>query len=173
MTIFAKIVAGEIPCHKIWEDDNHLAFLDIRPINKGHTLVIPKKGHDYIYDISSQELQDLWAATHKVATLLKSKIECNRVVTMVLGYEVHHTHIHLIPTLSERDVIPFTPISMTQEEISALAQYIRSSESNTNIPTTEEVTTMWDQFAPLFTKNHEKTIFLTTKNTQNAKKQKT
>ena len=57
MTIFAKIVAGEIPCHKIWEDDNHLAFFDIRPINKGHTLVIPKKGHDYIYDISAQEHQ--------------------------------------------------------------------------------------------------------------------
>ena len=157
MTIFAKIVAGEIPCHKIWEDDNHLAFLDIRPINKGHTLVIPKKGHDYIYDISAQEIQDLWAAVHKVANLLKSKIECKRVVTMVLGYEVHHTHVHLIPTLSERDVIPFTPISMTQEEISTLAQHIRHSESIANIPTTEEVTTMWDQFAPLFTKNHEKT----------------
>ena len=157
MTIFAKIVAGEIPCHKIWEDDNHLAFLDIRPINKGHTLVIPKKGHDYIYDISAQEYQDLWAAAHKVAKLLRSKIECNRVVTMVLGYEVHHTHIHLIPTLSERDVIPFTPISMTQEEIGKLAAYIRNSENKENLPTTEEVTTMWDQFAPLFTKNHEKT----------------
>ena len=92
---------------------------------KGHTLVIPKKGHDYIYDISAQEHQDLWAAAHKVAKLLGSKIECNRVVTMVLGYEVHHTHIHLIPTLSERDVIPFTPISMTQEEIGKLAAYIR------------------------------------------------
>lgn len=157
MTIFAKIVAGEIPCHKIWEDENHLAFLDIRPINKGHTLVIPKKGHDYIYDISAQEHQDLWAAAHKVAKLLRSKIECNRVVTMVLGYEVHHTHIHLIPTLSERDVIPFTPISMTQEEIGKLAAYIRNSENKENLPTTEEVTTMWDQFAPLFTKNHEKT----------------
>ena len=63
MTIFAKIIAGEIPCHKIWEDDNHLAFLDIRPINRGHALIIPKKEHDYIFDISAQEYQDLAVAT--------------------------------------------------------------------------------------------------------------
>ena len=128
MTIFSKIIAGEIPCHKVWEDENHLAFLDIRPVNKGHTLVIPKKPHDYIFDISTQEYHDLWAATHKVAKLLKSKIECNRVVTLVLGYEVHHTHIHLIPTMSEKDVLPFTPISMSQEEMASLAQHLRGDK---------------------------------------------
>ena len=157
MTIFAKIIAGEIPCYKIWEDDNHLAFLDIRPINKGHTLVIPKKSHDYIFDISTQEYHDLWSAAHKVAKLLKSKVECTRVVTMVLGYEVHHTHIHLIPTLSERDVIPFTPISMSHAELGELAQHIMGEKKNINIPRTEEVVEIWDQFAPIFSKNYEKT----------------
>jgi histidine triad (HIT) family protein len=157
MTIFAKIIAGEIPCHKIWEDDNHLAFLDIRPINRGHALIIPKKEHDYIFDISAQEYQDLWAAAHKVANLLQSKVECKRVVTMVLGYEVHHTHIHLIPTQSEKDVIPFTPISMTQQELGELAVHIRGNALGSDLSTTEQVVSFWDEFAPLFTKNHEST----------------
>ena len=157
MTIFAKIIAGEIPCHKVWEDDSHLAFLDIRPFNRGHTLVIPKKPHDYIFDISAQEYQDLWSAAHKVARLLKSKLECKRVVTMVLGYEVRHTHIHLIPTQSEKDVLPPIPKTTDHQELSQIASFLRGDSEKIDIPTTENVTKMWDEFAPLFSKNHEST----------------
>ena len=75
-SIFSKIVSGEIPCHRVWEDEEHLAFLDIQPWAEGHTLIIPKREEDYLFDLSPQRAEALWAAAHQVARLLKSKVEC-------------------------------------------------------------------------------------------------
>jgi histidine triad (HIT) family protein len=97
-SIFSRIVAGEIPCHKVWEDQQHLAFLDINPWVEGHTLVIPKVEHDYLFDMSDDAYARLHLAAKKVANLLKDKLGCKRVCTMVIGYEVPHVHIHLLPT---------------------------------------------------------------------------
>jgi len=97
MTIFERIVRGEIPCHKIWEDDEHLAFLDIRPVAPGHTLVIPKRAIDPILTMEDGEYQKLWMAAKRVGEILKAKIACERICMAVVGFEVPHTHIHLIP----------------------------------------------------------------------------
>ncbi|MBE7491425.1 MAG: HIT family protein [Planctomycetes bacterium] len=105
-TIFSRIVAGEIPCHRVWEDDKHLAFLDINPWCLGHTLVIPKTEHAYIFDMPEAEYTALHAAARKVAALLKQKLGCARVCSMVVGYEVPHVHIHLFPTNAMRDFLP-------------------------------------------------------------------
>jgi histidine triad (HIT) family protein len=105
-TIFSKIIAGEIPCHKVWEDDRHFAFLDINPWSYGHTLVVPKKEHDYIFDMPEEDYAALHEAARKVARLLKHKLACRRVCTMVIGYEVPHVHIHLLPTNEMSDFIP-------------------------------------------------------------------
>jgi len=97
-SIFSRIVGGEIPCHKVWEDDRHLAFLDVRPVVPGHTLVIPKREVGYIFDLPEEEHAALWTAAHCVARRLKEKLRCKRVCVAVLGYEVPHAHIHLLPT---------------------------------------------------------------------------
>ncbi|MEM8884310.1 MAG: HIT family protein [Planctomycetota bacterium] len=97
-SIFTQIIKGEIPCHKIWEDDDHLAFLDIRPMAPGHTLVIPKKETDYLFDMTEEETAALWVAARKVARQLREKTDCARVCVGVWGYEVPHAHIHLVPT---------------------------------------------------------------------------
>ncbi|MHC4818833.1 MAG: HIT family protein [Planctomycetota bacterium] len=102
-SIFSRIVAGEIPCHRVWEDDGHLAFLDISPVQPGHTLVIPKREVDYIFDLSEAEHAALWTAARTVARRLKAGLGCARVCTAVLGYEVPHAHVHLIPTNSLAD----------------------------------------------------------------------
>ena len=103
-TIFSRIVAGEIPCYKIAEDDNYFAFLDINPLAKGHTLVIPKREEDYIFDLTDEELSGMICFAKKVAASIKANLECKRVVVVVLGMEVPHAHIHLIPINSEADV---------------------------------------------------------------------
>jgi histidine triad (HIT) family protein len=103
-TLFAKIVRGEIPCHKVWEDDRHLAFLDIRPMKPGHTLVIPKVGVDYLFDMDPEAYGALMQAVRTVARLLKERLQCQRVVEVVLGYEIAHAHVHLIPTHSMADL---------------------------------------------------------------------
>lgn len=96
-SIFSRIVAGEIPCYKIAEDAHHLAFLDINPLTKGHTLVIPKKEVDYVFDLEDKALADLHLFAKKVAVALKETIPCVRVGVAVMGLEVPHAHIHLIP----------------------------------------------------------------------------
>ena len=126
-SLFSKIIRGEIPCHKVWEDEHHFAFLDIRPFNQGHTLIVPKKEHDYIFDMPISESEALWRASHEVAMILKDALQCQRVVVMVLGYEIAHTHIHLIPTNHESDVLPPRAQSVTQEELAQIASQIRSS----------------------------------------------
>ena len=103
-TIFSKIAAGEIPSWKVAEDENYYAFLDINPLAEGHTLVIPKKEVDYIFDLDDDTYLGLTAFAKKVAVALKKAIPCKRIGVAVLGMEVPHTHIHLVPLQSERDL---------------------------------------------------------------------
>jgi histidine triad (HIT) family protein len=103
MTLFEKIAQGQIPSHKVWEDAEHFAFLDIRPVAPGHTLVIPRKAIDPVFSMGDEEFQKLMLAAKKVAILLKEKISCERVCMAVVGFEVPHAHIHLIPAKSISD----------------------------------------------------------------------
>src|SRR3954468_19893775 len=96
-SVFTRIINGEIPCYKIAEDDNYFAFLDISPLAKGHTLVVPKKETDYIFDISDAEHAGLWNFAKKVASAVKAGVPCKRIGIAVIGLEVPHAHIHLIP----------------------------------------------------------------------------
>ena len=102
-SVFTQIVNGDIPCHKILEDDQHLAFLDINPIRPGHTLVITKRQIDYIFDLEDNLLSGLMIFSKKVGTSIKKATYCQRVGVVVAGYEVPHTHVHLIPTNSMSD----------------------------------------------------------------------
>jgi histidine triad (HIT) family protein len=106
--IFSKIVNGEIPAWKVAEDENYLAFLDIFPVAKGHTLVIPKKEVDYLFDLDDELYAGLQLFAKKVATGLKKAIPCQKVGVLVLGLEVPHAHIHLIPMQNEADVLNFS-----------------------------------------------------------------
>lgn len=114
-SIFTKIVNGEIPCYKVAEDEYHLAFLDVMPIAKGHTLVIPKKEVDLIFDLDEEEYKNLWAFAQKVAKKLKAVVPCVRVGVAVVGLEVPHAHIHLVPMNEIKDLnfmnerLKFTP----------------------------------------------------------------
>jgi len=108
-TIFERIAGGEIPCHRIWEDDEHLAFLDINPRVEGHTLVIPKMASEEMYTMDEGAFHRLWDAARKVALMLQQKTGCAKIVTVVVGYEVPHVHIHLLPTNSLAD-FPFPPV---------------------------------------------------------------
>lgn len=107
-SIFSKIVNGEIPAYKVAEDENYLAFLDIFPVAKGHTLVIPKKEVDYLFDLDDELYAGLQLFAKKVATGLKKAIPCQKVGVLVLGLEVPHAHIHLIPMQNEADVLNFS-----------------------------------------------------------------
>lgn len=103
-TIFSKIVAGEIPSYKIAEDDKHYAFLDINPVAPGHTLVIPKKEVSYLFDLSDEEYTDLQLFAKKVALAMKKALPCERIGVTVIGLEVPHAHIHLVPITKESDM---------------------------------------------------------------------
>lgn len=103
-TIFSRIAAGEIPSYRIAEDDKHYAFLDINPVMPGHTLVIPKREVDYIYDLSDEELADLEIFAKRVAVALRKAVPCKRIATATIGLEVPHAHIHLIPISAEADM---------------------------------------------------------------------
>ncbi|MDY3547455.1 HIT family protein [Riemerella anatipestifer] len=96
-SIFTKIINGEIPAYKIAEDENHLAFLDVMPLAEGHTLVIPKKEVDLIFDLDTEEFKNLWAFAQQVAKKIEKNIPCERVSIAVIGLEVPHAHIHLVP----------------------------------------------------------------------------
>lgn len=125
-TIFTKIVNGEIPCYKVAEDENYFAFLDINPMAEGHTLVIPKREQDYIFDLEDEELGGLMKFAKRVAASLKANIECSRVAVVVLGLEVPHAHIHLIPIKSEADVDFRKPkLQLTSEQFVAIADKVK------------------------------------------------
>ncbi len=124
-SLFSRIVAGEIPCHKILEDEKHLAFLDIMPLVHGHVLVIPKKEQDYLFDLEPQDLSDLWLFAQKVAKGMKSVLPCKRIGTAVIGLEVPHAHIHLVPLQTVGDInFEKQKLSPTQDELSEIAEKI-------------------------------------------------
>ena len=126
-SIFTKIVHGEIPSYKIAEDENYYAFLDIFPLAKGHTLVIPKKEVDYLFDLDDETLKGLIAFSKRVAKAIDKTIECKRVGVVVLGLEVPHAHIHLIPLQSEADACFSKPkLKLEQEEFEEIADKIKS-----------------------------------------------
>ncbi len=124
-SIFTRIVNGEIPCYKIAEDDNFFAFLDINPLKKGHTLVIPKKEVDYIFDLEADTLAGMMVFSQKVALAIEKVLPCNRIGVVVLGLEVPHAHIHLIPIDSEADVRFSNPrVRLTEDEFKEIAARI-------------------------------------------------
>lgn len=124
-SIFSKIINGEIPAYKVAEDENYLAFLDIFPVAKGHTLVIPKKEVDYIFDLDDDLYAGLHAFAKKVAIGLKKAIPCQKVGVLVLGLEVPHAHIHLIPMQNEADLLNFSKkIKFTPDEFQSIKDLI-------------------------------------------------
>lgn len=125
-TIFTKIANGEIPSYKVAENEDYYAFLDISPLAKGHTLVIPKKVEDdYIFHLDEKTYEGLWTFARKVAVALKAAVPCQRIGVAVLGMEVPHTHIHLVPLQSEADM-DFRKVkpSISQEEMAAVASAV-------------------------------------------------
>jgi histidine triad (HIT) family protein len=124
-TIFTKIIKGEIPCYKIAEDDNYFAFLDINPLKAGHTLVVPKKETDYIFDLDNDDLAGLVLFSKKVAAAIRSAISCNRIGVAILGLEVPHAHIHLVPMDTMEDVNFKKPkLKFSPEEFKEIAAKI-------------------------------------------------
>ena len=125
-SVFSRIVQGEIPCYKIAEDDHFLAFLDVNPLVAGHTLVIPKKEQDYIFDIDDESFLYFQLFAKKVAVHLKKKIDCKRIGVAVIGLEVPHAHIHLIP-LNQMDDMNFNrkKLSLSTEELVKLAEVLK------------------------------------------------
>ncbi|TAJ14644.1 HIT family protein [Marinilabiliaceae bacterium JC017] len=125
-SIFSKIVRGEIPSYKIAEDDNYYAFLDINPLTQGHTLVIPKQETDYLFDIEDDLISGLMVFSKKIARAIDKAIPCKRVGVAVLGLEVPHAHIHLIPIQSEADISFSNPkLKFTPEEFEEIAEKIK------------------------------------------------
>ncbi len=124
-SIFTRIINGEIPCFRVAEDDRYIAFLDVRPLKAGHTLVVPKKEVDYLFDLDEDMLAGMMLFAQKVAMAMKEVIECNRIGVAVLGLEVPHAHIHLIPLTREGDMLFTNPrVSLSQEENERLAREI-------------------------------------------------
>ena len=128
-SIFTKIVSGEIPCHKVAESDKFLAFLDIMPVKEGHVLVVPKDEIDYLFDIEDDVLSEMMVFAKGVAKQIKSAYPCNRVGVTVIGLEVPHAHIHLIPIDNLHDM-DFTKgkLQMTQDELAKSAERISSAK---------------------------------------------
>ena len=124
MTLFSKIAAGEIPSFKCAEDDRFYAFLDINPVRRGHTLVVPRKEVDYIFDMEDNDLAAFEVFAKKVARAIKAAFPCKKVAEVVLGLEVDHAHIHLIPIDSEADVDLHHHIKLSDEEMKATADKI-------------------------------------------------
>jgi histidine triad (HIT) family protein len=125
MTLFSRIISGEIPCHKVAESDRCFAFLDIRPIAKGHTLVVPKTETDYLFDLDEDCLADLVSFAKAVARGIDAATGCIRTGVIVQGLEVPHAHIHLVPLYTPHQKLAFgSPVEVTAEEMAALAAAI-------------------------------------------------
>jgi histidine triad (HIT) family protein len=126
-SIFSRIIQGEIPCYKVAEDDQHLAFLDINPVAEGHVLVVPKVETDYIFDITEPAYQELWSFARKVAIGLKKAVPCVKVGVTVIGLEVPHAHIHLVPMQSVNDMNFSRPkLNPSREELERMQKLIAS-----------------------------------------------
>jgi histidine triad (HIT) family protein len=124
-TLFTRIINGEIPCYKIAEDENYFAFLDINPMTKGHTLVIPKIEEDYIFNLDDNIYSGLMLFAKKVAVAIDKAVSCERVGVAVMGMEVPHAHVHLIPINKESDMIISNPkLRLEPEEMMRIAQSI-------------------------------------------------
>lgn len=127
-SIFTRIVAGEIPSYKIAEDEHFYAFLDINPLQKGHTLVIPKREVDYIFDLEDNELAAMHLFAKKVAKAIRCAFNCKKVGIAVMGMEVPHAHIHLIPINQEKDMVFSNPKQeLSKEEFEEIAKAIREN----------------------------------------------
>lgn len=125
-TIFSKIINGEIPCYKIAEDEKYFAFLDIRPLNPGHTLVVPKMETDYIFDLDDETLNGLILFSKKIAVAIKKAIPCERIGIAVIGLEVPHCHVHLSPINTVHDLDFRNAKSISKEEMQEIAENIKS-----------------------------------------------
>jgi histidine triad (HIT) family protein len=126
-SIFSKIVQGEIPCHKIAEDDQFLAFLDVMPLVEGHTLVIPKHEIDYIFDLDPEVLAGLMKFAQRIAPAIKKAISCKRIGVAVIGLEVPHAHVHLVPLNRMLDInFSQEKLKLSQESLAKTAELIRS-----------------------------------------------
>jgi histidine triad (HIT) family protein len=126
-TIFTRIIKGEIPCNKIAEDEKYFAFLDINPLAKGHTLVVPKEETDYLFDLTDDRLGGMMVFAKKIAIAIGKSVPCKRVGVAVLGLEVPHAHIHLIPIKDLGDINFARPkLKLTSEELNDIAAKIRS-----------------------------------------------
>lgn len=126
-TMFSRIIAGEIPCYKVAEDEKNFAFLDINPVNRGHVLVVPKTENDYIFNLSDDDYASLTMFARRVAKALEQAVECKRVGVAVIGLEVPHAHIHLIPIVEEKDMYFNKPkMTLPAEEMQAIADAIAS-----------------------------------------------
>lgn len=127
-SLFTRIIKGEIPAHKILEDNRYLAFLDIRPVNPGHTLVIPKEEIDYIFDMEDERLMGLMVFAKKVSKAVRKAIPCKRIGIIVAGLEVPHAHVHLIPIFENLSELSFTRAkAIPQEELALIAEKIRKN----------------------------------------------
>ena len=127
MTIFSRIISGEIPCYKIAENEDFFAFLDINPLAKGHTLIVPKMEVDYLLDLDDRTLADMMLFAKKVGVAIEKAIPCKRIGLTVIGLEVPHAHIHLIPINTEADMNFRNPkLKLSAEEMTEIAQLISS-----------------------------------------------
>ena len=127
MTIFSRIISGEIPCYKIAEDDRYFSFLDISPLTKGHTLIVPKMEVDYIFNLEDEVISGMIVFAKKVALAIEKSVPCVRVGVAVIGLEVPHAHIHLIPFNKESDMNFKNPkLKLSSEEMTEIAEGIRS-----------------------------------------------
>ena len=128
-SLFTKIIKGEIPCHKIEENEHFIAFLDIMPLKKGHTLVVPKVQVDYIFDLENQTLGDLMIFAKKVAKKIETAIPCERIGVAVIGLEVPHAHVHLIPLVGISDIDFSQPkLNLSQQELKEVALQINAAK---------------------------------------------
>lgn len=128
MGIFAKIAAGEIPSYKVAENDKYYAFLDINPLKEGHTLIIPRREEDYFFDLDDIELAEIMVFAKRVAEAIKKAFPCKKVGMAVLGLEVPHAHIHLVPMQSEGDMnFANEKLKLTEEQFKAIAEKIQSN----------------------------------------------
>jgi histidine triad (HIT) family protein len=130
-SIFTRIIHREIPAFVVAEDEKHIAFLDISPLALGHTLVIPKREEDYIFDLSDQELSELMIFSKKIASAMMKSVSCKRIGLSVIGLEVPHAHVHLVPLNSMGDINFSNPkVKLSKEEFVALAEKIKSNFSS-------------------------------------------